>query len=408
MMKALILWSPWFLRTLRRGGVAALVVALAGCATAPPPAAPGDAALPFAQAVSRTADALLRQTEAAGNWRDRLGRQTLVIDPTLDAVSGQQTEATRQMDLWLAERVGDSGGAFELRPFDAAQATQARYLLTGTLARQPEGDWRIALAMVDLPRGMAVAQAHGLAAGEGVDRRPLPYWRDSPVHLKDAALEGYVRTSATQPGQLADRAYLDRLATTAAVQEAIALYNAERYQEALGQYRSALAQPAGEQLRVLNGIYLSTVKLGQLDEAEAAFGRVVDFGIAANELGVKLLFNPGGTDFWPDPQVSGVYPMWLRQIARASARSQACLEIVGHTSRTGSAAFNDALSLRRASLVRRRLGEQAPEVARRARVEGMGFRQNLVGSGTDDGVDALDRRVEFRVAPCAAGAAGTA
>ena len=31
---------------------------------------------------------------------------------------------------------------------------------------------------------------------------------------------------------------------------------------------------------------------------------------------------------------------------------------------------------------------------------GMGFRQNIVGSGTDDVVDALDRRVEFKIVPC--------
>ena len=30
----------------------------------------------------------------------------------------------------------------------------------------------------------------------------------------------------------------------------------------------------------------------------------------------------------------------------------------------------------------------------------MGWRENLVGSGSDNAVDALDRRVEFRVEAC--------
>jgi hypothetical protein len=30
----------------------------------------------------------------------------------------------------------------------------------------------------------------------------------------------------------------------------------------------------------------------------------------------------------------------------------------------------------------------------------MGFRENLIGTGTDDLRDALDRRVEFRVRSC--------
>jgi hypothetical protein len=29
-----------------------------------------------------------------------------------------------------------------------------------------------------------------------------------------------------------------------------------------------------------------------------------------------------------------------------------------------------------------------------------GFRENIVGSATDDAVDALDRRVEFKIVPC--------
>ena len=31
---------------------------------------------------------------------------------------------------------------------------------------------------------------------------------------------------------------------------------------------------------------------------------------------------------------------------------------------------------------------------------GMGFRENLIGTGTDNAVDVLDRRVEFRIVPC--------
>jgi hypothetical protein len=30
----------------------------------------------------------------------------------------------------------------------------------------------------------------------------------------------------------------------------------------------------------------------------------------------------------------------------------------------------------------------------------MGFRENLVGTGTDDARDALDRRVEFKISEC--------
>ncbi len=80
-----------------------------------------------------------------------------------------------------------------------------------------------------------------------------------------------------------------------------------------------------------------------------------------------------------------------------------CLTVVGHTSRTGGEQLNRALSLRRAQAVRERLVREAPTLARgqRVRTEGRGWDENIVGTGSDDMRDALDRRVEFKVASCA-------
>ena len=125
--------------------------------------------------------------------------------------------------------------------------------------------------------------------------------------VKDKVVEGYIRTAATPAGPAGRRVLHRAHRRGGVINEATTLYNAEQYQDALGQYRSALATPAGEQLRVLNGIYLASVKLGRTAEAEQAFGRVVALGIAYNELGVKFLFNPGSTEFWSDPKVSGAY-----------------------------------------------------------------------------------------------------
>ena len=40
-----------------------------------------------------------------------------------------------------------------------------------------------------------------------------------------------------------------------------------------------------------------------------------------------------------------------------------------------------------------------PQLGEHAEVR-MGFRENIVGSGTDNGFDVLDRRVEFKIVPC--------
>ena len=76
------------------------------------------------------------------------------------------------------------------------------------------------------------------------------------------------------------------------------------------------------------------------------------------------------------------------------------MNVVGHASRTGSEQFNDRLSQQRATYIKGRLEAEAPELASRIGATGMGFRENVVGTGTDDARDALDRRVEFKITGC--------
>ena len=292
-------------------------------------------------------------------------------------------------------------------PEPASSIGKAQYLLTGTLARLPHAGGRggrapfhINLALTDMKSGKVVAQASARARDDGQDTTPTPYYRDSPVLVKDKVVDGYIRTAQTAPGQPADADYFQRVNVATMINAATLAYNADRYQEALGLYRNALAAPSGEQLRTLNGVYLASWKLGRTNEAEQAFGKVVAHGIANNNLGVKFLFNPGSTEFWSDPKVSGPYPIWLRQIAKHAAGAKVCMNVVGHTSHTGGEAYNDRLSEQRAAVIRQKLVAEVAELGARTKASGVGFRQNIIGTGTDDASDALDRRVEFRIAGC--------
>ena len=87
------------------------------------------------------------------------------------------------------------------------------------------------------------------------------------------------------------------------------------YAEALDLYTSAASLPAGDQLRVHTGIYLTNWQLGHQSDATQAFGQLVDFGLKNGRLAMKFLFKPGSTRFWQDPGVSGPYDLWLEQIA---------------------------------------------------------------------------------------------
>ena len=361
--------------------------------------------LRFAEAIKAAVDGLISQLQKLPGilgGPDKLG---VVIDSMLDAVSGQQTEATRVLEQQVADRLR-AHAPVELLPFQVPRLREAKYLLTGTMRRVADGApaprvvFHINLALTDMRTGTVVARASSRAKDEALDTTPTPYYRDSPVLVKDGVVDGHIDTAETAPGRPANPIYFERVATAAVISEALVAYNGERYQEALTLYRSAAATPSGDQLRVVNGIYLATSKLGRASEAETAFGGVVAHGLRNKNLGVKFLFHPGTTEFWSDPKVSAPYGMWLRQIARQAATANVCMNVVGHASRTGSEQLNDRLSYQRAVYIRERLEAEARELAPRLRPSGMGFRENLVGTGTDDARDALDRRVEFRIIAC--------
>ena len=377
-------------------------LALGGCST--PQASRSTAELPFDQAVAHVTDALVAQTGDMVGFR---AKRVLVLDPMVDVGSGQQTVATQTLQRRVAERLGAKHDTVEILPFQQDTLARAGYLLTGTLERtqraaSARGPLRIQLALTDVRSGKVTAQASALARDDGVDNTPLAYDQDSPVLAQDKVIDGYVRTTATPPGQPADAHYMTRLAAAPVIAGATALYNAGRYQEALTQYDAAAALPAGDQLRVLSGLYLSSVKLERGAEAEQAFGKIVAYGIQNRQLGVKFLFNPGSTVFWSDAKVSGPYAMWLRQIASLSTQAKVCMDIVGHTSRTGAEPVNDALSLQRANFIRQKLSAESAVLGERSLAVGRGFRENIIGSGTDNAVDALDRRVEFKIIDCKA------
>jgi|KBSSwiStaDraftv2_1062776.scaffolds.fasta_scaffold66381_3 outer membrane protein OmpA-like peptidoglycan-associated protein len=397
---------------LQWGAVACVLVMLegAGCQSTGPTVISNE--LPFDQAVIDATDGLVAQTQKLPAFlakvEAKVNKKPMIIDPMIDAASGQQTRVTRQLEQKVAERLASQHPQFEVLPFQSASLSKAQYLLTGTMVRSAAGSgsggarkpFQINLALVELSSRTVLAQASALARDDGLDTSPSAYYQDSPVLVKDQVVDGYIRTAQTAPGQPADAYYLDRMQAAVLINDGTTAYNANQYQDALGLYRNALSTSAGEQLRALNGVYLASWKLGRTADAEQAFGRVVAFGLQQRNLGVKFLFNPGSTDFWSDPKVSGPYGLWLRQIARQANTAKVCMNVVGHTSRTGSEQTNDRLSQARASVIKQKLDAEAGDLATRTKASGMGWRENIIGTGTDDVTDALDRRVEFKIVNC--------
>ena len=132
-------------------------------------------------------------------------KRSVVLDPMLDAATGQQTAATTLLETRVSERLTAKSDLFEILPFQSANLSKAQYLLTGTMTRV-DGDGtakkralQIHLALTDLKTGTVVAQASALARDDGLDHTPLAVLPRQPgagegqghrrlrAHLGDAA-----------------------------------------------------------------------------------------------------------------------------------------------------------------------------------------------------------------------------
>lgn len=373
---------------------------------APPPAAPTPPpTLPFEQAVLSAANTLLSKAQLPVD-----GRFDLVVDPLIDGVTGQQTQATRTMGTMLVKLIEERYPRFQVKPFNAANVASGPLILIGTFSgvnaqRKTEGKretYWICLALADLRTGKIISKGVAFALPEGVNSTPLPFYQDAPALVSDDATSGYVRTcQGTKPGDSINPMYLDRIVTAATIADAIDSYNDKRYADALKLYETALDSPGGNQLRVHTGLYLTNLRLGKRPAAAKAFGSIVDQGLSSQRMGVKFLFKPGTAAMWTQPGSGPVpYTLWLTEIAARAAKRDVCMDVIGHTSATGAEPINERLSLQRAETVKREIAQRAPKLKKNLSSAGAGSREMLVGSGRDDLSDALDRRVEFKVKGC--------
>ena len=375
-------------------------------APAPTPAPSPKAPVAFEEAVVRAANDLFTKADMEG----QPAKVPLVIDPVIDGVTGVRTNATVSEEKRIVKLVGENFPRFEIAPFTAQSIAKSPLLLIGTLTALnsasettsgPRDTYRICLTLANLATGKVISKGVGWATPKSVDLTPTPFFADSPAYVKDASTDSYIDTChSTKVGDPINQVYADRILAASLVNEAIEAYDGKRYGDALDLYRSALRIPGGEQLRVLNGLYLANLALHRQKDAVEAFEKIVDFGFKGDQLAVKFLFEPGSTIFVSDPRIREQYDFWLSTIAQRTVSLRSCLEIVGHTSATGIPAVNDQLSVLRAQYVKDRLEAEDGSLRERMIATGKGSRELIVGTGRDDASDALDRRVEFDVINC--------
>ena len=400
-----------------RGAViaaAAMVFPLCAQAQAPAASPPAASAAPAAPAAPPVAfDTALLNAATALFSKALLppgdDKIELVIDPLIDGVSGAQSAASHLMEKRLTELAQKSYPRFKVQPFSTGTLERAPVVLVGTFtainnageANGARDAYRICLALADLRSKTIISKGFAKALPDGVDATPTPSFADNPVWAEDAATTAYIKTcQGTKAGDPLNPLYIERIETASLISDGISEYDNKQYREALAFYRTAMRMPGGDQLRVHNGIYLANWKLTRRDDAAQSFGELVSFGLKSNKLAVRMLFQPGSTQFFGDQQLTSPYPMWIQQIASRVARGNTCLEIVGHTSATGPAQLNERLSVLRAQTIKSTLEQSDPTLVGKLIANGVGPRETLIGTGKDDASDALDRRVEFKVLKC--------
>jgi tetratricopeptide (TPR) repeat protein len=298
-------------------------------------------------------------------------RRALVIDPVVDGVSGAESVATRSMKSQIIELVGANFRRFDIKDFSASEAAKAPYVLIGTFTgvnkqRKTAGvreAFRICLTLLDVEWGTVASKTKVFSQAKGVDITPAAFYRDSPIWKADESTQAYIKScQSTKLGDPVDPLYLARINAAALINEAIDAYENGSYKESQELFKRASQTDGGNQLRTYNGLYLTSWKLGELDQAMEAFANTVEYGLSSGRLGLKLPFMQGSTGLQVDPNDGGQQDMWLAQIAKEAARREYCLEILGHTHRAGPERLNQRLSLRRAEYVKRRLEAEVPEL----------------------------------------------
>lgn len=390
--------------TFVRFAAVGVTLLLASCA-APPAAVVTPAAeeeLSIDEAVNRLGGSLARQlaSRPAIPGKPRF----LVVDRMTDARSGQSTVLTQDLRKRITKALAASMPDSGVSMLDRETLGKADLLVAGTLLseifKEPDHQrFRVSLSIVDLRTGTVVAQS-SVWLKEGYDTTPELFYRDSPIVPRDAVVDAQSATARSQPGAQADSRYMDQLPTGAILNEAESAYNTGNFEEAARLFAIAVNRDDGRTLRAYSGLYLTNTRLDRKPESEAAFSGLVREGIAKNQLSIRFLFKVGSTEFVEDPMHGPQYPMWLRQLAQNFWNAKDCVEISGHSSRTGSAELNDKLSEYRAEAVMRYMMLTQPRLQSKTKWIGKGFHENIVGTGADNASDAVDRRVEFKTVPC--------
>lgn len=363
--------------------------------------------VPFEEAISTLAGNLLDQVKADRPLSVEKGPINVMLIPFVDANSGEVPEVSRSIEKIVIDVGRRNFEGINLARLTFKNIDRADYIIDGSIMLESSKSkdtakhlkhYHVLGKVRNLADKKIIGESNVWISDTDLNYTPTAIYRDSPLYFKSSRL---TKADKTRRQTYKKDLLGVSMKTRAMLIEGRTAYENGNYEAAEVLFSMAANRKDGQDLGTYAGLYLANHKLGRFEEAEKAFAEVVYISVEKYRfLTVKYLFGVGSVGFLQDENLQVRYDTWIRNIGKYFHNSNHCLLIIGHASHTGTKAYNDQLSLERAKSIQKQLRKTFPEVFQRSQVIGKGFSENIVGIGSDDERDALDRRVELYIVDC--------
>lgn len=337
-------------------------------------------------------------------WRRQVSSTRIVVTHAIDGTTQEVLDLDDTI-LNNLQTVARQQSGVEVNRLDTETLKNAHYITHHVIVQDKSlgKDFvRLQSWIREHKSGRLLVQAQSIVSTSQLNYKLSKEAEDSPVYPV-APRKNRIYTAQQQLAKTrSPQAYRQAMQAQAIMAEARSDYASKNYTKALQKYRRVSKLPAGKSdSRALAGSYISLLRLGKTSEAQKVFAELVQQGfVQADTLTFKILFAVNSVNFFGGNFLSEQYNDWVKQISGYAAANNTCLSITGHSSNSGSANYNLDLSSRRAKQISTLMNRATPATSGKIETDGKGFNENIVGTGTDDIRDAVDRRVEFKRARC--------
>lgn len=326
---------------------------------------------------------------------------TIPVDDFFNESSAEISTSGREFQKRLADLLSRERAEMRFSSLNRKNIETAQWIVLASYshinekqAEQP-GKWiHLKVAVADVLSGQRIASAESFLTATAFQSDPTRFFKDAPLYLNDQKHRERIEVINGKAQPLKQQ-----LTVQAIFSEAVGAYEAGQFAEAEKGFNE-VSRMAPEHRGALTGTYQALWQQGKKNLAENAFSNLLTQSASNGTLPIKILFKVNGTDFIDIGDLPQQYRIWTRSMGQVTANKGQCLDVTGHASRSGSADYNNRLSLQRATKIANQIQQSFPGLAGKVKAFGKGFEETIVGTGANDATDAIDRRVEFLIKAC--------